>query len=275
MNRFSDSSHGFAIYPSPNREFWARRMARMRFGRAATVSPRASRYGRRMSPPPEQEQPNSDRAQLAIVHTSSMEWTASPSPTVWRKRLEHSGDIEKGRVTSLVRYDPGARFPAHGHPLGEEILVLDGVFSDEHGHFPKGSFLLNPAGFTHAPFSEEGCLIFVKLRQYPGSGRPQVRVDTTRAAWQPHPIAGVSLMPLYGEPEHPETIRLVRMDTGARVPHVAFPGGEEIFVISGAFRDEHGQYQTGSWVRYPPGSGHTPATDTGCVLYVKKGHLSA
>ena len=28
---------------------------------------------------------------------------------------------------------------------------------------------MNPEGFSHAPFSEEGCELFVKLRQYPGS----------------------------------------------------------------------------------------------------------
>lgn len=224
-----------------------------------------------MDDPSERARP----ARPAIVHTRSMEWVASPAAGVWRKRLEHIGDVEKGRVTSLVRFDPGARFPRHGHPEGEEILVLDGVFSDEHGHYPKGRFLLNPAGFEHAPFSEQGCLLFVKLRQYAGPARRHLHVDTARTAWHAHAVAGVSVMPLYSDPGHPEEIRLVRMNAGASVPAVSFPGGEEIFVISGAFRDEHGAYQRGSWVRYPPGSGHTPTTDTGCVLYVKKGHLAA
>src|SRR3546814_7726014 len=104
------------------------------------------------------------------MDTAAMDWQASPSPTVWRKRLDLV-DGEFSRVTSIVRYDPSSSFRAHGHPQGEEILVLDGVFSDEHGDYPAGTFLLNPAGFRHAPFSEDGCILFVKLCQFPGEGR--------------------------------------------------------------------------------------------------------
>src|SRR3546814_6219955 len=82
------------------------------------------------------------------MDTAAMDWQASPSPTVWRKRLDLV-DGEFSRVTSIVRYDPSSSFRAHGHPQGEEILVLDGVFSDEHGDYPAGTFLLNPAGFRH------------------------------------------------------------------------------------------------------------------------------
>src|SRR3546814_2720003 len=88
------------------------------------------------------------------MDTAAMDWQASPSPTVWRKRLDLV-DGEFSRVTSIVRYDPSSSFRAHGHPQGEEILVLDGVFSDEHGDYPAGTFLLNPAGVRHAPSSEE------------------------------------------------------------------------------------------------------------------------
>src|SRR3546814_12653849 len=73
---------------------------------------------------------------------------------------------------------------AHGHPQGEGILVLDGVFSDEHGDYPAGTFLLNPAGFRHAPFSEDGCILFVKLCQFPGEGREHLAIDTTSAEWR-------------------------------------------------------------------------------------------
>ena len=112
---------------------------------------------------------NGDIGVRACMDTASMTWQPSPSGTVWRKRLHLVGGAESGQVTSVVRYEPGSSFPAHDHPDGEEILVLEGVFSDEHGDWPAGTYLLNPEGFRHAPFSREGCRLFVKLRQY---GKP-------------------------------------------------------------------------------------------------------
>ena len=208
-----------------------------------------------------------------IRHTDEMEWQPSPSPTVWRKRLELDGPAEAGRVTSVVRYLPDASFPPHPHPDGEEILVLDGVFTDQTGDHGAGSYLLNPEGFEHGPSSGPGCILLVKLRQYPGAGREVVRVDSARAVWSPHAVAGVEVLELYRSDDHPEEMRLVRIAAGADVPAQGFPRGEEIFVVDGSFRDEHGAYRAGSWVKYPPGGEHTPRSDGGCTLYVKKGHL--
>lgn len=213
---------------------------------------------------------------VRIVDSAAMQWAPSPSPTVWRKRLEQDGPREAGRVTSVVRYDPGSRFHSHPHPQGEEILVLEGIFSDEHGDYPAGSYLLNPEGFSHAPHSEPGCVLFVKLKQYAGEGRRTVRVDTTdEALWQPHPeLAGVEVLPLYSDEAYPDMTHLVRIAGGAQFhTRLDFPGGEEIFVIEGRFEDEYGSHGPWSWAKYPAGSGHTPTTAEGCVLYVKKGHL--
>jgi hypothetical protein len=74
--------------------------------------------------------------------------------------------------------------------------VLQGVFSDELGDWPAGTFLLNPEGFQHAPFSKPGCMLFVKLRQFPGRERRHVVVDTRRLAWEASAIAGVAQSPL-------------------------------------------------------------------------------
>jgi anti-sigma factor ChrR (cupin superfamily) len=176
-------------------------------------------------------------------------------------------------VTSLVRYDPDSVFPTHAHPDGEEILVLGGVFADEHGSYPAGTFLLNPEGFEHAPFSAEGCLLWVKLRQAPGPRRP-VRVDTRDAAlWRQLAEPGLSRLDLYSDPAYPERIHLTRMAPGLRVGPIIFPGGEEIFVLEGGFSDEHASYRPGSWVRFPPGGSHTLTSEPGCTLYVKQGHL--
>jgi anti-sigma factor ChrR (cupin superfamily) len=215
-----------------------------------------------------------DFTRLEIVPTDELEWLPSPSPGVERKRLEHSGPAEGGRVTSLVRYARGSRFREHSHPGGEEILVLEGVFSDESGDHPAGTFLLHPEGYSHSPHSDEGCVLLVKLRQAPGA-RHHVRVDTASAPLDPHEdVPGVSSLELYAQEGFPERIRLVRFEPGTAVPYVPFPGGAEIFVLEGDFEDEHGRYGPRTWIRYPPGSGHAPRTVSGCLLYVKRDHLS-
>jgi anti-sigma factor ChrR (cupin superfamily) len=64
---------------------------------------------------------------------------------------------------ALVRWAPSTRFRRHRHWGGEEILVLDGVFEDEHGTYPKGSWLRSPHLSEHDPFTGlDGALIYVK-----------------------------------------------------------------------------------------------------------------
>jgi len=212
-----------------------------------------------------------DVRRLEIVHTDEMDWAPSPQPGVQRKRLERSGPEEAGRVTSVVRYAPGSSFHPHPHPDGEEILVLSGVFSDERGDHPAGTYLLNPEGFEHAPRSAPGCELFVKLRQYPG--QDAVRIDTADVAWVPHPnLDGIGRRPLY---EGPDAIaHLLRFAPGASAKDVVMPKGEEMLLLEGSFEDEHGSYRAGTWVRYPPGARHSPRSATGFVAYVKKDHLA-
>ena len=216
-----------------------------------------------------------DPSRLEIVHTADLPWTPSPAAGVERKRLERVGPVEAGRVTSVVRYVPGSAFPPHPHPDGEEILVLDGVFTDATGDHSAGSYLLNPEGFAHAPSSGPGCTLFVKLRQYPGPSRRRVRAAITEGAWTPYVAPGIERIELYAEPGYPETMHALRLAPGVRTPQVSMPGGEEVFVLAGDCRDAHGAYGPGSWVRYPPGSVHTLSTVGGCSLYVKKNHLVA
>ena len=121
---------------------------------------------------------NSDLSQQVVIETQSMPWQSSPSGTVWRKPLYREGG-EFGPVTSLVRYQAGGKFRSHAHPQGEEILVLAGEFCDDHGRYPQGSYLLNPDGSQHAPYSDHGCTLLVRLRQYAGHDRPQIKLDTT------------------------------------------------------------------------------------------------
>ncbi|MGA7980559.1 MAG: cupin domain-containing protein [Chromatiaceae bacterium] len=216
---------------------------------------------------------NADLSARVLVDTEVMSWEPSPSGTVWRKPL-YRRDGENGPVTSIVRYVPGGSFRAHSHPEGEEILVLDGVFSDEHGDYPEGTFLLNPHGSRHSPRSQSGCTLFVRLRQYAGEDRPRLVEDTRDPGqWRPGLVEGLTVRPLYAQAGHTENVALVRWQPGTRFQRHSHWGGEEILVLEGELRDEHGSYGAGCWIRSPHMSVHTPYSETGCLIYVRVGGL--
>jgi anti-sigma factor ChrR (cupin superfamily) len=214
---------------------------------------------------------NMDFTRRVVIDTHSQDWQPSPAAGVLRKPLARA-HAEHGHATSVVRYAAGARFAAHGHPGGEEILVLEGVFSDEHGDFGPGSYFRNPPGSRHAPFSEAGCLLFVKLHQFAPGDMAQLRVDTGREDWLPGQ-GGLEVLPLHRFGD--EHVSLVRWPAGERFGPHRHPGGEEIFVLSGELIDEHGRYPAGTWLRNPPGSQHHPRVEQDTVVWVKSGHLSA
>ncbi len=214
---------------------------------------------------------NMDFSQRVAIDTGKQDWQPSPSAGVWRKPLARE-DAERGHATSIVRYDAGASFSAHDHPLGEEILVLEGIFSDETGDYPAGTYFRNPEGFRHAPFSEQGCVILVKLHQFQHDDREHVVINTKQTPWLPGQ-GKLEVMPLHSH--QAEQVALVKWPAGERfLPHTHV-GGEEIYVISGEFIDEHGRYPAGSWLRSPHLSQHHPYVEEETVIWVKVGHLPA
>jgi hypothetical protein len=174
-------------------------------------------------------------------------------------------------VTSLVRYPPGSRFPAHDHPEGEEILVLEGVFSDEQGDWPAGTHLLNPEGFRHAPHSEPGCLLFVKLRQYPGADRHQQALQTHDETWRRSVRRSSQWKKLYAQEPYTDFMRIERWESPAELGTLHFSQGAELLVLRGAFSDDSGHYPLYSWLRLPAGSTLTPSSHEECELYIKEG----
>jgi anti-sigma factor ChrR (cupin superfamily) len=214
---------------------------------------------------------NGDLSVRVAVDTAAMAWSPSPSNSVWRKRVHLVGPPEAGQVTSVVRYDPDSTFRAHDHPEGEEILVLDGVFSDEHGDWPAGTYLLNPEGFRHAPFSKKGCVLFVKLRQFPGRDRRHVVIDTNNGDWQPEAIAGVYRQLLYQQDGFADVVSMERWQPHTDPGVVTYDAGAELFVVDGSFNDDDGSFRAGHWLRFPAHSKHHPRTTDGCTLYVKRG----
>ena len=214
---------------------------------------------------------NMELEKSVVVRTADMEWQASPMEGVWRKPLEREA-AEHGRTTSIVRYDAGSHFSAHPHPRGEEIYVLDGVFSDENGDYPAGTYIRNPPGSRHSPRSEPGCELLVKLDQFAEGDDFRLVLDTRSGAWLPGEF-GVRVMPLYYF--ETEMVALYKWPAGTRYEMHPHFGGEEVYVISGTMCDEYGEYPAGSWIRYPHNSEHCPYVEEDTLVWIKTGHLLA
>lgn len=178
---------------------------------------------------------------------------------------------EVARATSVVRYAAGTQFTNHAHDAGEEIFVLEGEFSDEHGTYTAGTYVKNPPGSSHAPRTDKGCLLFVKLRHLDANDHERQVIDTKAASWYQGMVAGLTVMPLseFGT-QHTALVRWAPQTFFN--PHRHF-GGEEILVVEGVFEDEHGRYPAGSWIRSPHLSAHQPFSKEGCMILVKTGHL--
>jgi len=93
---------------------------------------------------------NDDFSKRVLIHSDKIDWIASPMPGVDRRMLDRIGG-EVARATSIVRYAKGSHFSAHTHSGGEEFIVLEGVFQDEHGDYPVGTYVRNPPTTSHTP----------------------------------------------------------------------------------------------------------------------------
>jgi anti-sigma factor ChrR (cupin superfamily) len=94
-----------------------------------------------------------------VIDTHAARWREGLVPGLTVLPLHEHGPER----IALVRWAPSTRFARHRHWGGEEILVLDGVFEDEYGRYPKGSWLRSPHLSGHDPFTgADGALIYVK-----------------------------------------------------------------------------------------------------------------
>ncbi|MCK0149019.1 cupin domain-containing protein [Marivita sp. S6314] len=211
---------------------------------------------------------NADFSQQVVVHSAKLDWTPSPMQGVDRRMLDRIGD-EVARATSIVRYAPGSMFSAHTHTGGEEFIVLEGVFQDEHGDYPAGTYVRNPPTTSHTPGSDAGCTIFVKLWQFDLDDRTQFRKDMDAAL--PAPTDGVATACLHADSR--ETVTFTKLDPGAVLSN-SDAGGIELLVLSGTVDDGTDKLETGSWLRVPDGQALTAtAGDAGASVWMKTGHL--
>ena len=214
---------------------------------------------------------NADFRRRAVVHAGGLDWVASPMPGVQRRMLDRIGD-EVARATSIVRYAPASHFSPHVHDGGEEFLVLEGTFQDEHGDYPVGSYVRNPPTSSHTPGSSAGCTIFVKLWQFDLADRTTVRIATAGQAFAAaKDRSSVSIIPLFQDAV--EQVCLEEWAPQARV-NIPSPAGLELLVLAGSFDEQGEHFIEQSWLRLPPGSTFAGvAGPSGCRVWAKSGHL--
>lgn len=212
-----------------------------------------------------------DFGERVLVRSEEMDWVPSPMPGVERRMLDRVGG-EVARATTIVRYAPGSHFSAHTHDGGEEFIVLKGVFQDEHGDYPAGSYLRNPPTSRHTPGSGPGCEIFVKLHQFDPADRTSVRTRMDEVVFEEETAsAGVQRAPLHQDDR--ETVFILRAGPGVQwsLPTL---GGAELLVLEGRLAADGESMSSGAWLRTP---GEAPvslrAGPEGVRCWVKQGHL--
>jgi anti-sigma factor ChrR (cupin superfamily) len=212
-----------------------------------------------------------DFSQREIAHSATMPWVDSPMPGVARRPLDRVGD-EVARATTVVRYAPGSHFSPHLHAGGEEFIVLEGVFQDEHGDYPTGSYVRNPPQSSHTPGSEAGCVILVKLWQFQPEDRTPVRLNMNEIL--PSPTAdetGVSVNSLFKD-KH-EQVSVIEIQPHTKMKLVP-EGGAEVFVLQGSVKEQQDLLVKHSWLRTPVGYPLTLTTaELGAKIWIKTGHL--
>ncbi|TDO16606.1 MULTISPECIES: cupin domain-containing protein [Halomonas] len=211
---------------------------------------------------------NANFSEPVVVHSDQLEWQPSPMKGVERRMLDRIGD-EVARATTIVRYAPGSHFSAHTHTGGEEFIVLEGVFQDEHGDFPAGTYVRNPPTTSHIPRSEEGCTIFVKLWQFDLDDRTQF--SKNMEAGLGAPVDGVATAKLHEDDR--EIVTYSKLDAGATLTSEA-PGGIELLVIDGTVTVDGEVLGRHDWLRLPEGQPLSArAGSDGAKLWMKTGHL--
>ena len=210
---------------------------------------------------------NQDFTKRVVINTLIEEWHTSPSSGVERLYLERDNMGEFAKASSIVKFQPGSEFEEHIHDNGEEIFVLDGIFSDQYGDYPKGTYLRNPHNSNHVPFSKDGCKIFVKLRQFKKGDNISIVRNTLNSEWLQGLVPGLKVMPLHEyQTEH---AAMVKWDPNTRFNAHKHWGGEEIYVVDGVFYDQFGAYPKGTWIRSPHFSEHQPFTRSeGALIFV-------
>lgn len=210
---------------------------------------------------------NMDLTQSILINTKAEPWQHSPMAGVLRKPLARE-DAEQGHATSIVRYEAGSAFRSHSHPLGEEILVLDGVFSDEQSDYSAGHYFRNPPGSSHAPYSKGGCLLLVKLHQFQPDDTNHICLETP-IIWDSK-VTKASLLYEF----RTERVWLVRIKHNENtLETLDLDNSVEVFVLSGEAQYNGKPLTAGTWLREPAFDPMHWRVSSDCFVWLKTGHF--
>lgn len=216
---------------------------------------------------------NDDFSTRVVENADAMGWLESDTPGVRVKMLEAAMDTYP-RLTMLIRFAPGSSYDLRQHYGGEEFLVLEGSLQDERGKYPTGYYVRNPAGNVHVPYSESGCLLFVKLGEFAADDREQRIINVLDDAdWLPGPVDNTEVLALHMHDTR--SVLMLRWREDATFKPGLDPQGEEIFIINGQLTDNHGSYSEHTWIRNPIVEWQAWSGDKHTLVYYKNGHFPA
>jgi hypothetical protein len=184
--------------------------------------------------------------------------------------LEHQGQGDHAQI-SVVAHPAGEAWTHPGEQLCE-LLVLQGALMIGEDSFGPQSYVRLLPGQALDLKTLAGCVLYENRRDWTEAEEGSFALAGDRMDWRQGMVPGLKVTSLHeGLTKH---TALVRWAPDTRFNPHTHVGGEEILVLAGVFRDEHGAYPAGTWIRSPHMSHHRPFTEAeGATILVKVGHL--
>ncbi|MFD2178452.1 cupin domain-containing protein [Veronia pacifica] len=207
-----------------------------------------------------------------VVDTQKMPWEADKESGVYSKPLAFE-NTAKGHNSKILRLSPdiSTEFEAH---FGSEILILNGecdfMSESKSQRAVYGDYLRFPPGVPFTISSHPGCIMLVKQNQFSATDQKQSFVSMSSADWTKAQgeLEMLSLHEFNGE-----QVALIKWPAGKHFFSISHFCGEEVFVLSGEYRDEFGVYPAGTWMRNPHMFEYNPFCQEDTLLWIKVGHL--
>lgn len=217
---------------------------------------------------------NAECEELVIIRPDDMTWETTGQAGVSRIVLERVNDDKRGRETALVRLEPGTKLPQEILSTRMEIFVVDGGFSDGHGEYEARTFIMNPPGTPYTAASRDGCTLYVKRLNGFEKNDDRVVTALSAAEWTPFGHRVAEVVHFYKDEQREVTARVGNVFPNAQVMEHDHPGGEEVLILDGVFKDQFGDGVPGTWLRYPIGLAHAPFTENdGALIYIRDGDV--
>jgi hypothetical protein len=184
--------------------------------------------------------------------------------------LERQGQGDHAQIT-VVAHPAGEAWTHPGEQLCE-LLVLQGALLIGEDSFGPQSYVRLLPGQALDLKTRTGCVLYENHRDWTEAEEGSFALAGDRMDWRQGMVPGLKVTSLHeGLTKH---TALVRWAPDTRFNPHTHVGGEEILVLAGVFRDEHGAYPAGTWIRSPHMSHHKPFTEAeGATILVKVGHL--